>query len=491
VYFIGDKMKYIGRIVLVMFSIIVSTFESFYEALTLLSIVEALFFATIAFFVGQLYDNSIYYRKQVELNEERYRNLIELSPEPILVHHNNKIVFANDKLEKLLQSSSEHIIGKSIFDFILPEYNELVKERIEKIDLGDKDLKRMELKITTEQNKILDIEASSAFIVYNNKPSVEVFLTDITERKRIEEEARKTENLYRFITENATDIICSIKPDGAYEYISPSCRQLFDYDPNELIGTSLFGFLHSEEIDTISKLFSEAKHNIHCISLSHRYKIKNGSFIWLETNARTIRNDEGELQGIVAISRDINERIDKESKLLELNEKLEYLSNMDSLTDIPNRRYFEKKYNNEWNRTMRSSMPLSVLMVDIDYFKKFNDYYGHQAGDVCIKQIATVIKETLKRPGDFVARYGGEEFIVLLPETDEIGAISLGESILNNVINLKIENEGSKIEQYITVSIGCSTVIPSKQHNPDDLIKEADKALYLAKESGRNQVKSK
>jgi diguanylate cyclase (GGDEF)-like protein len=180
--------------------------------------------------------------------------------------------------------------------------------------------------------------------------------------------------------------------------------------------------------------------------------------------------------------------MEKEEHLLKTNEMLRYLSNYDSLTDIPNRRYFDQTLKDEWNRTMRQRMPLSLLMIDIDNFKKYNDFYGHQAGDTCIQQIAKGIKTTLKRPGDFVARFGGEEFVILLPETDLNGAHHIGESLLSTIQKLQIPTEVSEIGNYVTLSIGCATLIPSDQNKPEDLIKQADKNLYQAKEAGKNQV---
>jgi diguanylate cyclase (GGDEF)-like protein/PAS domain S-box-containing protein len=482
-------MKYIGRITLLLFSVFVSVAESFSEETSLASILEALFFGAIAFSVGWVYDKSRFYRNQAEINEERFRNLIEFSPYPVLVYQDNKIVYINDKLEQLLQSSYEDIIGKSIFDYALPEYHSSIKERISMATNESRNVERNQLKIRVATNKILDIEVTSVPIVYNDKLGIEVFIRDITAVNRLAEKSRKNEDLYRFITDNSTDIISYINPNGVYEFMSPSCTQLLGYTQNEIENQNMFAFIHPEEMEEIAKTFAEAKSHIDFASLTHRYKKKDGSFLWLETNARTIRNINQELEGVVTVSRDISKRMEKEEKLLKTNEMLQYLSNYDPLTDIPNRRYFEQTLKDEWNRTMRQSLPLSLLMIDIDNFKKYNDSYGHQAGDICIQQIAKGIKMTLKRPGDFVARFGGEEFVVLLPETDLKGAQYIGESLLSTMKKLQIPTEVSEISNYVTLSIGCATLVPSAQHKPDDLIKQADKNLYTAKEAGKNQVK--
>ncbi|WP_071394198.1 diguanylate cyclase domain-containing protein [Bacillus tuaregi] len=482
-------MKYTGRIILVLFSIAVSVFESLIEPITLYNILEALFFATIAYIVGWSFDRLHYFRKRAEQSEKYNRELIEYSPESVLVYHQDKIIFVNDRVEELLQIAADQLIGKSIFDFILPEHHNQVKARIQRASSGLRNVERMEIKLFSGKKEILDVEVSSVPIFYRNKNCMEVFIKNITARKKLEEKLRKNEALYRFITENSTDIITYLKPSGLYEYISPSCESILGFSQDELVGKTMFDILHPEEIQVISHFLTESQSHKDFATFPHRIRKKDGSFLWLETNARTIRNSSHELEGIVAVSRDITARLDKESELLETNEMLRYLSLMDGLTDIPNRRCFEEQLQREWNRTMRHSMPLSALMIDIDFFKRFNDLYGHPAGDVCIKQIATVIKNTLQRPADFVARYGGEEFVVLLPETDEDGAAFVSEGILQNIKQLKIVNEGSDIDEYVTISIGCATVFPTSQLKPEDLIEQADSGLYLAKNSGRNQMK--
>ena len=182
-------------------------------------------------------------------------------------------------------------------------------------------------------------------------------------------------------------MITFINPQGVYEYISPSCGQLLGYNQNELMDKNLFDFFHPDEMEAISQIFYEAKSNLDFASFPHRYKKKDGSYLWLETNARTIRSDKKVLEGIVSVSRDITERVEKEKNLLESNEMLRYLSNYVGLTDIPNRRYFEQKLQEVWQGTMSHSMPLSILMVDIDNFKKFNDYYGHQEEIGALKKL--------------------------------------------------------------------------------------------------------
>jgi PAS domain S-box-containing protein len=237
-------MKYTGRMTLFFLSIIASFIESFSEKTSLSTILEAASFAAIAFLLGWVYDKAIYYRNKAEISKTRLRDILKFSPEPIIVYQNEKIVFVNEKFEQLIQSSSTEIIGKSILLCVLPEYHTTVKKRLQDISEGKNTQDRVTLKINTFLNHVLDIEISSAQIVYNNKPAVEVILRDVTERNRLEEELRKNEGLYRFITENTTDLISYIYPNGCYGYISSSSKCMLDYHQDELIGRNLYEFLH-------------------------------------------------------------------------------------------------------------------------------------------------------------------------------------------------------------------------------------------------------
>ena len=167
----------------------------------------------------------------------------------------------------------------------------------------------------------------------------------------------------------------------------------------------------------------------------------------------------------------------------------EYLSNLaihDGLTGIYNRRYFDETLAREWKRTKREKSPLSLIMLDIDYFKKYNDTYGHQAGDGCLIKVATAISGALRRPADMAARYGGEEFAVILPNFELENATQFGETIRAKIEALKIEHRQSDVNPFITASLGLACIVPSSKSSPRELIEAADKALYSAKNNSRN-----
>ncbi|TVR01916.1 MAG: diguanylate cyclase [Desulfovibrionales bacterium] len=169
-------------------------------------------------------------------------------------------------------------------------------------------------------------------------------------------------------------------------------------------------------------------------------------------------------------------------------ELLEQLAMLDGLTGIANRRSFEQSLEQEWKRASRNALPISVVMIDIDYFKPYNDHYGHGAGDVCLQQVAAALRSEIHRPMDVVTRFGGEEFAALLPETDADGALVIARAFCRAVANLNLPHGYSLTADHVTVSVGHATTIALPDKSSRELVNAADKALYEAKNSGRNRI---
>ncbi|HYC43552.1 MAG TPA: diguanylate cyclase [Noviherbaspirillum sp.] len=185
---------------------------------------------------------------------------------------------------------------------------------------------------------------------------------------------------------------------------------------------------------------------------------------------------------------DVSMAVAREKKLRDLATELESQTLVDVLTGIANRRRFDLHLDDEFRRAKRNGTPLSLIMIDVDYFKDYNDNYGHQHGDQCLVQIAGALSSVLNRSCDLVARYGGEEFTVVLPETNEDGAMQIAEAMRAEVEALNIEHARSGVANFVTVSLGVSTVVPEHLSKTGSLIHAADRALYQAKRSGRNCV---
>ncbi|MBI3966977.1 MAG: diguanylate cyclase [Chloroflexi bacterium] len=201
------------------------------------------------------------------------------------------------------------------------------------------------------------------------------------------------------------------------------------------------------------------------------------------------------VRSALRLKQEMDRRKAREKSLLEVtaelaraNERLEQISSLDGLTGIPNRRQFDRVLLLEWRRAARSGAPLAMAMIDVDCFKAYNDTYGHQMGDDCLKRVALTLFETLHRAGDLVARYGGEEFAAILPQTDVEGALIVAEAMRTRVADLAIPHRNSSVAEHVTISVGLATSVPEGAAPPESLIESADKALYRSKKLGRNRV---
>lgn len=212
----------------------------------------------------------------------------------------------------------------------------------------------------------------------------------------------------------------------------------------------------------------------------------------------SLNEDEDEAKGLACGAVDyirkpfrmpiVKARIKNHIELKMARDILERQAFIDGLTTIPNRRRFDDVLNKEWHRAVRTGSPLSLILMDIDCFKNFNDNYGHQKGDSCLRKIGIALRDTLKRGSDFVARYGGEEFAAILPHTDAQGALAIAHQIKTAVSNLGIPHAYSSAAPHVTISLGAATLLPTKNQNAIDIVRAADDALYQAKNKGRNNV---
>ncbi|MBE9207676.1 diguanylate cyclase [Nostoc sp. LEGE 06077] len=204
----------------------------------------------------------------------------------------------------------------------------------------------------------------------------------------------------------------------------------------------------------------------------------NNMALQLQTSLTTLEQRVQERTAELVIAKEAAE---------DANQKLEQLVNLDGLTQIANRRCLDRRLQAEWNRLSRDAQPLSLILFDVDKFKLYNDYYGHLAGDDCLIRVAQTVQQTVHRPADIVVRYGGEEFLVLLPNTDLVGAIKVAQKIQQAIHDLAIPHAQSDIKNIVTVSLGITCVIPTLDIKPNKLIALADKALYNAKKQGRDR----
>ncbi len=308
---------------------------------------------------------------------------------------------------------------------------------------------------------------------------------------------RSEEHLRALYNNDAVGII-TIDQKGIIQSYNRAAELILGYTREEMLGESMNKFVphnHAIHHDTfVNNYLNGSKSNIIGIGREVQALRKDGTVFTIEIVVGEI--DLGEHKLFSAIFRDITDRKQAEKAIQDYqhelqisNEKLKKLIITDPLTGIANRRQFDNVIDAELRRAKRSHAPLSLLMCDIDFFKQYNDTYGHVAGDACLQKIAAKLENRIRRAGELVARYGGEEFAIVLPGTGKEEAIKVAESIRESIFKMEIANEASEIGQRITMSIGVSTLTQTCGHNQQDhFVKTADEALYLAKEQGRNRV---
>jgi len=220
----------------------------------------------------------------------------------------------------------------------------------------------------------------------------------------------------------------------------------------------------------------------------YRALTRDNGYVWIRDVVHVVRDDQGEVQALIGFMFDISERKKTEERLLALQGELEALSFKDGLTNIANRRRFNASLELEWANARRDQQPLSLLMIDIDFFKQYNDLYGHLRGDQCLVDIAQTLSLALDGPRDLAARFGGEEFVILLPGADAEMAWNVAQRCQRLIQKQAITHALSPHERRLTVSIGVGTITPDEQANPSGFADSIDQQLYAAKNNGRNRI---
>ncbi|WP_263354511.1 sensor domain-containing diguanylate cyclase [Acidicapsa acidisoli] len=306
--------------------------------------------------------------------------------------------------------------------------------------------------------------------------------------RKTQAELRQIAALHKLVVDNSRDAIILGDLDGTQTYVSPGIKALTGWEPKDLVGRRSRELIHPADVVEVDLALRALRAGSEGGTLEYRARKRDGEYFWVEGSLRVYRDPAtGRPIGYLNLVRDISERKRSEEHLQSAYRAMESLVVVDALTGIANRRRFDEALASEWRRALRDGDKLSLLLIDADHFKRYNDTYGHVRGDSCLKQIAEAALDVVLRPGDLVARYGGEEFAVVLPGTDENGARAVAEDICQAVRNRRLPHEGNA-PGIVTVSVGCATIIPQRGKSQQDLIESADQALYRAKGRGRNRV---
>lgn len=292
--------------------------------------------------------------------------------------------------------------------------------------------------------------------------------------------------VYRTLLESTKAIPWRIEwKTMTFTYIGPQIEALLGWTPESWVGVN----------DWVERMHPDDREYVvdFCVSQSkagvdheadYRALNQNGDYVWIRDVVHVVRKD-GEVEALVGFMFDISERKKTEEHLVRLQKQLEEYSFQDGLTGIANRRMFDTVLEREWTAAQRSQLPLSLLVLDIDYFKQYNDHYGHIKGDECLRQVAQTLSQAANRPRDFIARIGGEEFVWLLPETDAHSARQVAEKCLHLIRQQRIEHEKSGVSPLLSISLGVGTTTPTQDGRPLSFVEQVDRLLYQAKHNGR------
>jgi diguanylate cyclase (GGDEF)-like protein/PAS domain S-box-containing protein len=323
--------------------------------------------------------------------------------------------------------------------------------------------------------------ASAMFVIY----SVSVVLENL---RSTEGKLRQIATMHKLLMDNSRDVIIVADFNGNRSFVSESGKNWGGWTEQELKSMKTIDLVHPEDLSRVESTLLELRNGKDGSMIECRAKTRNSGYVWMELNFRTIRNPKsGQAVSLLYNARDITERKQAEQQLQEAYKALESLAVTDALTGLANRRQFDQYLATEWRRGTRDKKPLSLLLIDVDFFKSYNDTYGHLRGDSCLKSIAQAARSVIARSGDLVARFGGEEFAVVLPNTERGGAYQIAQDICAVIRSRKLAHS-SNAGGIVTVSVGCHTMVPQRGLFSNMLIDRADKALYQAKGSGRNCV---
>lgn len=274
-----------------------------------------------------------------------------------------------------------------------------------------------------------------------------------------------------------------------FAYIGPQIEALLGWSPESWVSVEDWAMrMHPEDREYVVNFCVTQSQAGVDHEADYRALTKDNGYVWIRDVVHVVRNDRGEVEALIGFMFDISERKKTEDQLLSLQKELEVLSFKDGLTSIANRRRFDSCFELEWERARRERQPLSLLLFDVDFFKQYNDLYGHIQGDKCLIAIAQTLSLALDGPRDLVARYGGEEFVVLLPEADAEVARRVAERCQRLIQKQSIVHALSPHGHRVTVSIGAGSVVPGEREKPTDFINAVDQQLYAAKNNGRHRI---
>jgi diguanylate cyclase (GGDEF)-like protein/PAS domain S-box-containing protein len=300
-------------------------------------------------------------------------------------------------------------------------------------------------------------------------------------------------DVYRTLLESTKAIPWKIDWQSMqFAYIGPQIEKLLGWSPDSWLTVNDWAErIHPEDRQrTVDFCVAQSQQGVDH-EADYRALTNDGEYVWIRDVVHVVRKPDGSVDSLVGFMFDISERKKAEDKIVQLQKELEVLSYQDSLTSLANRRLFDTIFQVEWAKARALGHPLSMILVDVDFFKRYNDHYGHVRGDECLRRVAKVLDEAASRSRDLCARFGGEEFVIVLPETDEAAALNVAERCRRMLAKEAIPHDQSDVGPSLTVSMGVATIVPGAHDDPDRFIDLVDRRLYLAKATGRDRISSR
>ncbi|UAT29175.1 diguanylate cyclase [Bacillus badius] len=394
----------------------------------------------------------------------------------------------NHALCELIGYAEEELLQVTFKDITHPDDLESDLSHVNELIQGKKSSYQMVKRYFHKDGSIITV-LLTASIVCDEDHHPLFFISqiqDITEQKKVESELK----LFAKVLETTQQGVIIADADEKITYVNEGFTKITGYSFEEVKGQHLKllpsgdhdeSFLREMWMNLLTNGYWEGV-------ISNKDKFGNTYTQWL--NIGTLKDETNKTTHYIAVFSDVSKLKKAKNKLKEINKQLNQLSAIDELTGIPNRRTFDEKLSAELKKATQWHKPLSVVLLDVDFFKTYNDTYGHLKGDTCLRTAAAAMEKKVAEFSGILARYGGEEFIAILPDMPPKESCIAAEEIRKSVEKLKIPHGKSKAGEFVTTSAGLITVLPGKHHYaPDDLIHLADQALYEAKEAGRNQLR--
>lgn len=474
-------------------------------------------------------------------SEERYRQLFNNGNDAIFVHGftpaliPDKYTTVNDIACKILGYTRDELKQLSPLEIYAPQKTVDLPKIIEKLFIEKHHLFEM-MMLTKDGNKV-PTEINAHLFDLNGQPTVLSIVRDITERQEaevalrqqflrerlmgaIQARIRKSLNLTEILNTTVTEVRQFLQADRVIIYRfeldrsgtviveslgQPWKSMLNQHIQDTCLAQDIYIYPYSQgRIQALENIYS-ANLNQCYVDLLSQYQVRanlvvpilQGEKLWgllgVQHCSQPRKWQHWEIELLKQLATQVGIAIQQAELYQQLevaNQELKRLATLDGLTQLANRRRFDEYLEQEWRRLAREHQPLSLILGDVDFFKLYNDTYGHQAGDEALKQVAAVLRRTAKRPADLVARYGGEEFAVVLPNTNKHGALYIAECIHKAVKVLRLVHAGSSVSPYVTISLGVASVIPRLNSSAAALLAAADTALYQAKAAGRNRTQN-